>query len=61
MINLKSCPICGREMTNTSIHLCGNIPTLIHTCINEITITVRAETKTDVAYKWNTFATVVQK
>lgn len=61
MINLKPCPICGREMTNTSIHLCGNTPTLIHTCINEITITIRADTKINVADKWNAFATVVQK
>lgn len=60
MINLKSCPICGSEMTNTAIHLCGNTPTLMHTCTNEITITVRADTKIDVARKWNTFATVIK-
>ena len=61
MINLKPCPICGREIINASIHLCRNTPTLIHTCINEITITIRADTKINVADKWNTFATVVQK
>ena len=61
MINLEPCPICGREIINTSIHLCGNTPTLIHACINEITIIIQADTKINVADKWNAVATVVQK
>lgn len=61
MINLKSCPTCGEEIKNVAIHLCGNIPTLMHTCINEIVITVRGDTKVDVAQKWNAFATAAQK
>ena len=61
MSELKTCPLCGKELAITEVHLCGGVPTLIHTCVNEIKITVRADTKHDVIRKWNAFATIVNK
>lgn len=61
MINLKNCALCGEEMNNNQIHLCGSIPTLIHICLNDIEIKIQANTRYDVAHKWNTFVTVANK
>ena len=58
---LKDCPLCGREMNNTEIHLCGSTPTLIHTCISGIQIKMQGDEKHEVARKWNTFVTVANK
>lgn len=61
MENLKHCALCGKEMNNNEIHLCGGVPTLIHTCIDGIKIKIQADTKSSVARKWNTFTTVVNR
>lgn len=61
MENLKSCPLCGKDMNSNEIHLCGNTLTLIHTCVSGIQIKIQADTKSEVARKWNTFVTVANK
>ena len=61
MENLIYCPLCGKDMNNNEIHLCGNTPTLIHNCICGIQIKIQADTKSEVARKWNTFVTVANK
>ena len=59
MESIKPCAICGE--TPRAICLCGGIPTMIHTCVNEIEIKIKADTKNDVIRKWNTFVTIVNK
>lgn len=61
MENLKYCPLCGKDMNNNEIHLCGSTPTLIHNCISGIQIKIQANTEHEVARKWNTFVTVANK
>lgn len=61
MGELKSCPLCGEKLAITKVHLCGGVPTLIHTCVNDIEIKVRADTNHDVIRKWNAFVTVVNR
>ena len=61
MENLRCCPLCGKDISSNEIHLCGGTPTLIHNCINDMEIKIKAETKYDVVRKWNTFVTVANK
>lgn len=61
MDKIKPCSVCGEEIRETEIHLCGGMPTLIHYCINDIEIKVRANSKQGVAKKWNAYATVTQR
>ena len=61
MEELNRCPICGKEMHNNDVHLCGGTPTLSHICINGIDMIVRGDTKHDVVRKWNAFVTVVNR
>ena len=61
MENLRYCPLCGKYMNNNEIHLCGGIPTLIHSCISGTQIKIQAGTEHEVARKWNTFVTVANK
>lgn len=61
MAELKPCALCGKEMQLNEIHLCGNTNTLIHTCINDIQIKIQADTKYDVARKWNALMAVIMK
>ena len=58
---LKPCPLCGKEMHETEIHLCGGTPTLIHTCVNDIQIKIQGNTKSDVIRKWTAFVTIANK
>lgn len=59
MENIKPCAICG-EMPG-AINLCGGIPTMMHKCINEIEIKIKADTKGDVIRKWNQFVTIANR
>lgn len=61
MENLRYCPLCGKDMNYKEIHLCGNTPTLIHSCISGIQIKIQADTKPEIIRKWNTFVTVANK
>ena len=47
---LKQCQICGYTPI---LCLCGCVQTIMHTCINEVEIKIRADTKPDVIRKWN--------
>ena len=58
MESLYNCAICGKKMHDYEIHLCGGVPTLIHSCVNDIEMRIRADTKQDVARKWNSFVTI---
>ena len=59
--NLRCCPLCGKDMKNNEIHLCGDIQTLVHNCISDIQIKIAANTDREVARKWNTFVTVTNR
>ena len=61
MENLRYCALCGKDINKNEIHLCGGTPTLIHSCINGIQMKIQADTKSEVAHKWNTFVTVANK
>lgn len=58
MDNIKPCSICGEEIREPEIHLCGGVPTLIHECINHIEIKVQSDSKQGVLKKWNAYAHV---
>lgn len=58
---MKECPLCGEEMRECTLHLCGKTTTLIHKCISGIEIKIQGESKSEVRRKWNTFVTVVNK
>lgn len=60
-MNMKPCSLCGKEMHDTDIYLCGGISTLIHTCVNCIEIKVRGINKYDVISDWNVFVTIAGK
>lgn len=59
MEKIKPCGLCGEEPR--TICLCGGIPTMMHTCVGDIQITIKADTNSDVIRKWNTFVTLVNK
>lgn len=61
MESLRCCALCGKDINSNEIHLCGSIPTLIHSCISGIQIKIQADTKPEVIRKWNTFVTVANK
>ena len=57
-MDMKPCPLCGKEMQDTNIYLCQGLSTLSDICINYIEIKVRGINKYNVIDDWNVFATV---
>lgn len=57
--HLRPCPICGEKINDSSICLWGGTPTLLHTCVSGIKITVQGHTKYEVIRKWNTLVNII--
>lgn len=60
-MGMKPCPLCGKEMHDADICLCGGTSTLIHTCVSCIEIKVRGANKYNVIDDWNVFCYIAGK